>query len=87
MKRKLIEDGTIMDPANRPPKYIFHWEYGDITGDCLCDNKSEARAVIKKDLGISKKKRLPKEVIITCEENDVYRVGLAQGYVNLQSGN
>lgn len=68
-KRELIRRGMIEDPATRPSRYKFHWVYGNLNGTVYADNKSDARALIKKDLGIKKKNRLPIEVEITREVN------------------
>jgi len=67
-KRALIRQGIIMDPATRPEKYEFTWEYGDQMGTVYADTKSEGRALIKKALGI-KNKRLPTGVRIVRSPN------------------
>lgn len=64
-KRELIRQGIIQDPADRPPRYRFDWVYGDITGVVYADDRSDARGMIKRELGIRKKKRLPIVVEIT----------------------
>ena len=69
MKREYIKRGIIPDPATRPPRYKFAWTYGDLNGVVYADDRSTARALIKKDLGIRKKNRLPVEVQITREDN------------------
>lgn len=63
-KREMIRRGIIQDPADRPPRYRFDWAYGDITGEVYADDRSDARGMIKRELGIRKKKRLPIEVEI-----------------------
>lgn len=83
IKRKLIADGLIMDPANRPPKFIFKWTWGELSGTVQADDKAAARGLIKKDLGIPKKKRLPQGVVIEREVNIMYYQGLAQTHANL----
>ena len=70
LMKMLIADGVIPDPANRPKRYQFHWCYGEIGGIVMADDKSTARALIKKDLGLSKNKRLPKEVEIVRINNE-----------------
>lgn len=82
MKRDLIASGQIMDPANRPKKFRFNWTYGEIRGAVLADDTSTARSLIKKNLGLSKK-RLPTGVEITRIINmDCYQ-GMAQTLENL----
>lgn len=68
-KRELIRRGIIQDPATRPPRYKFSWQYGALSGVVYADDRSTARALIKRELGIRKKNRLPKEVDITRELN------------------
>lgn len=62
IKRKLIQDGIIEDPAKRKSRYVFKWSYGQIAGETFADNTSNARAMIKKELGLGKNKRLPMEI-------------------------
>lgn len=69
MKREYIKRGIIPDPALRPPRYKFTWTYGELGGVVYADDRSTARALIKKDLGIRKKHRLPLEIEITREPN------------------
>lgn len=83
LKRKMIDDGVIMDPKTRPKKYLFHWWFGSLAGECYADTKSEARAIIKHDLGLPKKKWLPKEVEITRYDNTDYIQGMMQSHANL----
>ncbi len=68
-KRTLIERGVIQDPSTRPPRYKFSWTYGSLNGVVYADDRSLARSLIKRDLGIAKKKRLPVEVEIVRELN------------------
>lgn len=84
VKRQLIDQGVIMDPSARPPKYQFTWAYGELTGECFADTRSEARAIIKRDLGIPKKQRLPSEVTINRYDNETYVQGMIQSHANLR---
>ena len=68
-KRTLIERGVIQDPRTRPLRYKFNWTYGSLSGVVYADDRSLARSLIKRDLGIAKKKRLPVEVEIVKELN------------------
>lgn len=68
-KRELIKRGVIQDPANRPSRFKFVWKHGNLGGVVYADGRSEARAIIKRTLGIPKKKRLPQSVDITRELN------------------
>lgn len=68
-KRSLIERGVIQDPRTRPLRYKFSWTYGSLSGVVYADDRSLARSLIKRDLGIAKKKRLPIEVEIIRELN------------------
>lgn len=68
-KKELIRRGIIPDPALRPPRYKFCWTYGDLNGEVYADDRSTARAMIKHELGIRKKIRLPQEVDIVRELN------------------
>lgn len=68
-KRTLIERGVIQDPRMRLPRYKFSWTYGSLNGVVYADDRSLARSLIKRDLGIAKKKRLPIEVEIVRELN------------------
>jgi hypothetical protein len=63
-RRELIQKGLIPDPRDRPPRWRFDWTYGDLTDSVYAETRSEARALIKTDLGIRKNKRLPIEVVI-----------------------
>lgn len=84
-RRQLIRDRVIMDPSKRPKKYLFTWSYGNLTGEVYSDTKSEARSLIKKDLGV--KKRLPPEISINRYDNPEYLKGMIQSYENLSGSN
>jgi len=68
-KRELIKRGIIEDPACRPARYKFTWVYGALNGVVYSDDRSTARSLIKRELGIQKKKRLPIEVQINQDIN------------------
>ena len=68
-KRHLIEKGVIQDPNTRPFYYRFLWSLGSVSGMVYADDRSTARAIIKRDLGIPKKQRLPVGIEITKEAN------------------
>ncbi len=68
-KRELIRMGIVPDPATRPPKYKFSWNYGEITGVVYANDRFSARALIKTELGVPKNKRLPIGVEITRGDN------------------
>lgn len=70
IKRDAIKRGIIPDRSQQPPRYKFTWRYGNIEGVVYANTRSEARAMIKRDLGIKKKKRLPIEVEIEREPNE-----------------
>lgn len=69
-KRELIKRGIIADPACRPARYKFTWVYGTLNGAVYSDDRSTARSLIKHELGIRKKNRLPIEVQIIEEPNE-----------------
>ncbi|REJ65596.1 MAG: hypothetical protein DWQ31_16790 [Planctomycetota bacterium] len=79
MKRQLVAAGKIEDPVNRPPKYEWRWQLGSdfgheaIHGIVQADTRSEARAFIKRELGIPKNRRLPMQITIEkvppCEDS------------------
>jgi hypothetical protein len=69
-RRKLIAEGKIEDPLTRPYRYQFDWSYGSISGVVFSDTTGEARALIKQNLGLPKKHRLPKEVKIIRSTNN-----------------
>jgi hypothetical protein len=86
MKRQLIDDGLIMDPAKRPPLYRFKWVWGRLSGEVVADTKSEARSLIKRSLlGVTPNKRLPQGVVITRHTNLDYQQGVSQTIENLQT--
>ncbi len=58
------------DSTTRPPLYKYTWAYGSLNGVIYADNRSTVRALIKRDLGIRKKHRLPAAVEIVREDND-----------------
>lgn len=62
MKRHLIRDGKIQDPATARPRFEWHWctPEGSVGGSVSANTKGEARALVKKELGIKKNRRLPK---------------------------
>lgn len=66
IKRKMKENGEIED---RVP-YRWQWAYENNFGTVEAFTGSEARAAVKKALGIPKKKRLPKNVVIQRIEFD-----------------
>lgn len=63
IKRKAVADGLIVDPSTRPPRHTWAWECrngeGPVGGIVKADTRSEARSLIKSQLGIPKKRRLP----------------------------
>lgn len=69
-KKDLIARGVIPNPVDRPPRYQFSWVYGDIDGVVYADDRSSARGLIKRELGIRRKNRLPIEVQITRSPNE-----------------
>lgn len=71
VKRKLIADGRIADPSQRPKKWQYHWTIGDRDegGIVYADHTGEARGLIKKALGI-KKGRLPECIKFVRIPND-----------------
>jgi hypothetical protein len=64
-------------------KFRFSWTYGEISGEVLADDTSTARSLIKKGLGLPKKRRLPSEVEITRTVNITYYQGMVQTIENL----
>ena len=68
--KDLIARGVIANPAERPPRYQFSWVYGDVDGVVYADDRSSARGLIKRELGIRRKNRLPIEVQITRSPNE-----------------
>lgn len=69
-KRQLIAEGQIQDPRTRPKRYLYIFDCAGVIGQVKADTTGEARAKIKKQLGISKNKRLPKDIQITRKLND-----------------
>lgn len=69
-KKDLTERGVISTPIKRPPRYQFAWVYGDMYGVVYADDRSSARGMIKQELGIRIKNRLPIEVQITRSPNE-----------------
>lgn len=71
VKRRLIADGKIADPSQRPKKWQYHWAVGDRDeGDIVyADTTGEARGLMKKQLGI-KKGRLPQCIKFVRIPND-----------------
>lgn len=69
-KRELINRGIITDPSIRSARYKFTWVYGSLSGVVYADNRSLARSLIKQELGIRKKNRLPIGVEITRETHE-----------------
>ncbi len=68
--KDLISRGVIPNPAERLPRYQFAWVYGDVDGVVYADDRSSARGLIKRELGIRRKNRLPLEVQITRSPNE-----------------
>lgn len=62
VKRKLIADGRI--PAEKPKKKFMYDLIGLTGGTVYAHTRGEARALVKKDLGISRSGRLPKGMSI-----------------------
>jgi hypothetical protein len=84
IKRKAIADGLIVDPATRPPRYQWAWEIpktatfnvedgkllsvNETSGIVEANTKGEARSLIKSQLGLRKKDRLPLAIVVTKVE-------------------
>lgn len=83
-KRELVKAGMSLGD-DRPPYYQFNWTFGELSGTVYADTKSEARAFIKRDLGIRKKDRLPVEVKIERFQNPKYEEALKQQHANIQA--
>ena len=72
IKRRLVAEGHIVDPAKRV-KPEWHWALkisapGNLRGGVVnADNRSEAKAAIKKQLGVNG--RLPGYVVILGPAN------------------
>ena len=69
IKRQLIESGQMQDPKKRRPKYLYIWDCNGVIGRVEADTSGDARALIKAQLGISKKKRLPEGIEIVRQLN------------------
>lgn len=69
-RREMINKGLIPDPKLRPPRFKFNWVCDSSEGVVFADNQSLARSLIKKELGIPKKQRLPLQTVITREPNE-----------------
>ena len=85
IKRGMVSSGMLLGGDNRPPYYQYDWVFGELSGTVYADCKSKARALIKKNLGIPAKWRLPWSVDITRLHNPQYQQALNQIYVNLQA--
>jgi hypothetical protein len=85
MKRQLIDDGLIMDPAKRPPRYHFNWVWGDLNGAVAADSTGEARGLIKANLGLPKNKRLPQDVRLTRTTNLNYHQEVTKTLDNIRT--
>ncbi len=85
IKRTMMADKLILDPATRPARYQFNWTFGDLSGQVFADDKSNARAFIKKSLGIPNKQRLPMMVDINRLHNPQYQQALSEIHANLQA--
>ena len=60
IKRKMIANGEI---ENKVPA-IWEWGFEEESGSVTAHTRSDAKAQIKQQLGIPKKKKLPREVVI-----------------------
>lgn len=72
IKRQLIAAGEIPHPDSRPPRYIFRWwtaSRPETVGEVQADDRSTARGLIKKVLGLRKKDRLPSVIEIERVDN------------------
>lgn len=70
IKRRLIADGKVTDPASAPPKYRYHWGLGmnsSVGGIVEANTAGEARSIIKSALNLRPKDRLPKVVVMVRE--------------------
>jgi hypothetical protein len=63
IKRDMIDNGLIADPSKRAPRHRWAWqcgEPGDRKGGIVAaDTRSQARALIKKEMGLKPQHRLP----------------------------
>jgi hypothetical protein len=80
----MVAEGLVLG-ADRPPRYKYDWEFGELLGTVYADDRSTARSLIKKNLGIPAKKRLPVTITISRLPNPHYQQALNQTYVNLQT--
>ncbi len=64
VKRRMVADGVIADPAKRPPRFHWNWECTGKSGTVQADTRSDARGLIKSKLGLRKKDRLPIDTTI-----------------------
>ncbi len=65
IKRKAVMDGLIADPSKRPPRFDWDWQYESEKGTVQADSRSDARGLIKQNLGIPQNERLPVNITIT----------------------
>jgi hypothetical protein len=73
IKRRLISAGQMLNPALAGPKFTFAWSVGDsrgVGGMVDANTTGEARALIKKRLGLKKRDTLPHVVKIERFERD-----------------
>ena len=70
IKRKAITDGVILDPRNNPPRFEWHWELDGQSGIVQANTRGEARGLIKQNVGLTKKDRLPVHVTIVKVDPD-----------------
>jgi hypothetical protein len=69
-RRYLIVQGYIVDPEMAPSKYRFTWGLEGFTDNTVfADDRSTARSMIKTSLGLGKKDRLPRDIVITRYDN------------------
>lgn len=85
IRRQMIREGLILNPATRPPRYEYGWRLGEVTGVVYADDRSKARSLIKEDLGIPAKRRLPIGTEIFRAHNLDYQKALNKVYDNLQA--
>lgn len=65
IKRRAVRGGHIEDPAQKLPKWEFHWKFRDFGGMSRANTKAEAIALIKADMGV---KKLPASIEIVRVE-------------------
>lgn len=61
-KAEAIKKGLVK--PKEPRTESFEWSLGDKSGVVVASTRSEARSLIKKELGISKNRRLPINIVI-----------------------